>query len=108
VIDATGSMGSYIADAKKTVEEIINSTEKSLMTDYPETYKTLLSFGIVAYRDHPPQDNSFVTKKQDFSNSETAKAFLSVLSAEGGGDFPEAAMDGMYVAANELKWREKN
>jgi hypothetical protein len=55
----------------------------------------VLRFGIVAYRDHPPQDLSFVTMVNDLDNKEAAIEFLNDLVAEGGGDYPEAVLDGL-------------
>jgi cell division septation protein DedD len=72
-----------------------SSTKENLMQSFPDTYKDLLKFGIVAYRDHPPEDTSFVTQIHQFNNHEKAESYLSTLQANGGGDFPEAAMDGL-------------
>ena len=61
---------------------------------------------IVAYRDHPGQDNSYVTKTLPFT-SETSElhSFLDNLRAGGGGDGPEAVIAGMAVALGDLQWR---
>ena len=108
VIDTTGSMSYYINEAKNSIQEIINSTESSLREIYPDIYNDILKFSVIAYRDHPPQDNTYITKELDFTSSQEAKKFVEKLSANGGGDFPEAVMDGLYSAANKIKWREKS
>lgn len=60
---------------------------------------------IVAYRDHPPQDHSYVTKILPFTSSiPSVKEFLGTLYASGGGDGPEAVTAGM-LAALEGAWR---
>lgn len=61
---------------------------------------------MVAYRDHPPQDSTFVTKLYDFTNHKPRmQSYLDSLSASGGGDGPEAVTAGLYKAEN-LAWRQ--
>jgi hypothetical protein len=44
---------------------------------------------LVEYRDHPPQDASFVTRTHDFTSSvSTMKTWLDNCMASGGGDCP--------------------
>ena len=107
VIDATGSMGTYIEEAKQSIRDIINSTLKDLKEAFPENYNDKLKFSIVSYRDHPPQDSTFVTDKIDFTTSDKAIAYLENLSANGGGDFPEAVMDGMNEGIFGISWRKE-
>merc|ERR1719420_755460 len=96
-MDCTGSMGSYIQAAKKNIEAIAAKLVQS------EGYD--LRFALVAYRDHPPQDMSYVTKKFAFTNSvEQMKRDLATLSAKGGGDGPEAVAAGLK-ATLESEWR---
>jgi hypothetical protein len=53
-------------------------------------------FGLVTYRDHPPQDTSYVTQVFPFtSDIMTATANVSTMVASGGGDGPEALADAM-------------
>lgn len=104
VIDSTGSMISYINGAKHSIKEIMNQSQirfKKYKAD-----ESMLRFGIVAYRDHPPQESSWVTKLQDFTDFSTAHNFLENLSASGGGDPPEAVLDGLDEAVNKLTWNE--
>ncbi len=54
-----------------------------------------MKFGFVAYRDHPPEDLTYVTKYYDLSESEEIYSFINSLQANGGGDVPEAVMDGL-------------
>jgi len=61
----------------------------------------------VEYRDHPPQDETFVTKKHDFTDSvKEMKNWLEGCSAQGGGDAPEAVADALHDILH-LNWREK-
>nr|XP_022308187.1 uncharacterized protein LOC111114190 [Crassostrea virginica] len=96
-MDCTGSMGSYIASAKENIEAIVQKISTSGISS--------IRFGLVEYRDHPPQDNSFVTRKHDFtSDVSTIKSWLTTCSAEGGGDTPEAVADALYDILN-MSWR---
>ena len=96
-MDCTGSMGSYIQAAKKNIEAIV---EKLVCA---EGYD--LRFALVAYRDHPPQDQTYVTKLFPFTNDVAQmKANLSTLSAQGGGDGPEAVAAGLK-ATLDSEWR---
>ena len=65
-----------------------------------------MRFGLFAYRDHPPQELTYVTKVFDFVSNTTAMSKnLATLSAHGGGDGPEALTAGLHAAKN-LTWRE--
>jgi hypothetical protein len=105
VIDSTGSMGSYIEGAKESLRTIINDAKKSLSK--LNAGEDSLKFAIVAYRDHPPQDNTYVTSICDFCSSTEAESFLTKITAGGGGDHPEAVMDGLHDALYKTTWREK-
>jgi hypothetical protein len=68
-----------------------------------------LRFGVVAFRDHPPQDSSFVTKvltpRPGFSPEQVdfvadpgiVANVLNTLTASGGGDGPEASTDALQL-----------
>ena len=61
---------------------------------------------MVEYRDHPPEDTTFVVRVHDFTESvKEMKSWLEECKADGGGDLPEAVADGLQ-AAHELTWRE--
>ena len=97
-MDVTGSMGSYIAAAKQGIQRI---TERLAQA---EGYD--LRYGLVAYRDHPPQDSSFVTKVFPFTHElSVMHQQLSTLSANGGGDGPEAVAAALK-ATLDAEWRE--
>lgn len=97
VVDNTGSMGSYIDVTKRKILEIIRTIKK-------EELCHRLRVGLVSYRDHPPEDNSFVTQKYELT-SDTSKIEQNVMqmSADGGGDGPEAVDDAMD-AANRMEF----
>ncbi|GAA6037465.1 hypothetical protein JCM8097_008201 [Rhodosporidiobolus ruineniae] len=101
ILDCTGSMGSYIHSATKNIELICENIVQSGSLPSPEC----LRLGLIGYRDHPPQDNSFVTKSFAFTSSvPTMKEQLKTLYASGGGDGPEAVTAGIK-AALDLDWR---
>ena len=98
VIDGTVSMATEIKKTRISVGQFIDK------------YKQLAhnsEFRVVIYRDHCdkrviekfPYDNKFTTKHTDI------QAFLSSVQAVGGGDFPEASLDGLATAATESKWK---
>jgi len=54
-------------------------------------------FALVAYRDHPPQDVSYVTQVHTFTdNLAVMKSYVDTMFASGGGDGPESVTDGLY------------
>jgi len=85
VIDCTGSMSEHIAAAKNSLIDIAARFEQQ----FPGEGR--LRIGVIAYRDHPPQDVSYITKIYALSTDISAvRAFVSELRAAGGGDGPEA------------------
>src|SRR6266850_124472 len=97
VIDATGSMALYIAEARRYAAEVAVKLAKDNDLD--------IRFGVVAYRDHPPQDNTFVTSStKGFGDAAQLQDALSRLGASGGGDRPEAVWDGVAEAI-KFDWR---
>lgn len=106
VIDSTGSMMSYINGAKESIKEIM--TQSQIRFKNLKAEENLLKFAVVAYRDHEPQDSTFVTKTQNFSSYSEIISFLDTLVASGGGDPPEAVLDGLNEAVNNLSWRDES
>jgi len=102
IVDATGSMGTYIKGAIECIRNVIKDAQKSL--EKIGGKEESLRFSIVAYRDHPPQDNTWVTNVCDFTDSIHADKFLSTIQASGGGDAPEAVLDGLNEGINNVKW----
>jgi len=88
VVDCTGSMSAYIANAQSSIKSIISEIQASEKVD--------VRFALVEYRDHPPEESSFVTRVHDFTDSiKTAQEYVDVMSAEGGGDWPECISCGL-------------
>jgi hypothetical protein len=63
-----------------------------------------LRLGLVTFRDHPPQDESFVTRVVPLTeNIEEIREGVERMRASGGGDGPEAVTDGLMELLN-LDW----
>lgn len=99
VVDTTASMGTFVNEAKKHMTNILKEMTKAVDID--------IRVGVVEYRDHPPEENSFVTKVHRFTpNLDNANKTISKLEIRGGGDGPEAVLDGIIDAVKKLKWRK--
>ena len=99
-MDCTGSMGSYIENARNSIRTIVEEIVASEKSD--------VRLALVEYRDHPPQERTFVTRTHDFTPSiKETKNWLDACSANGGGDAPEAVADGLHDTL-KLSWREKS
>jgi hypothetical protein len=93
-------MATYITAAKDTCKSLIASiTKDSMVKD--------VKFAFVAYRDHPPEDKTFVTKVEPLCNQDAILAFIAGMNADGGGDGPEAVLDGLNdsVRSDLIGWR---
>lgn len=99
LMDCTGSMGSYINAAKQSIQAIISRIIQQANAD--------VRLGLIAYRDHPPQDMTYVTKIFEFTRDiAIMQSNLDTLSAAGGGDGPEAVTAALFAAEN-LPFREE-
>jgi hypothetical protein len=86
-VDATGSMGSELAQVQSTIVSIIEKIQNKVRTE-----GITLRFAVVAYRDHC---DSNLLDRHDFTDAHDTIEFVKKLSANGGGDEPEAAHDGL-------------
>ncbi|CAF4400613.1 unnamed protein product, partial [Adineta steineri] len=88
-MDCTESMAPYIESAKNNIRAIFEEIVTSEKSD--------IRLAFVEYRDHPPEDTTFVTRVHNFTNSvDEMKNWLDVCQADGGGDTPEAVADGLH------------
>ncbi|KAJ2919164.1 hypothetical protein MD484_g1245, partial [Candolleomyces efflorescens] len=100
--DCTGSQGSYISSATKNIEQICAHIFESGKLQSRED----LRVGLVAFRDHPPQDHTYITKNFGFSSDiGQVKRDLTTLYASGGGDGPEAVTAALADAL-QMDWRQ--
>lgn len=102
VQDCTGSQGSYISSATRNIEQICAHIFESGRLQSQED----LRVGLVAFRDHPPQDHTYITKNFGFSSDiSQVHRDLSTLYASGGGDGPEAVTAALAEAL-QMDWRQ--
>ena len=92
-------MGTYIKMVKKTVKRLISVTKPFLKNN-----KDGIQFSVISYKDHC---DSPVVESKNFCNSDEARSFLKDLKAFGGGDYPEAMLDGLHEGAKQ-SWRNKS
>ena len=93
-------MSSYLAKTKDVVKQLIEKIRNKVVGETID-----VKFGFVCYRDHPPQDSSYVIKTKELCDQQEILDFIFKQEAQGGGDFPEAVMDGLWEAATNIKWR---
>ena len=60
VVDCTGSMGSYISQTQRNITFIAETISRTAFN---------VRFALVEYRDHPPQDQTYVSRNHDFTSS---------------------------------------
>jgi len=95
VVDTTGSMGDEIAFLQR---ELIGITR----TAARKAPGVSIRYGLVAYRD---QGDDYVVKTYGFTDdSATMAGWLRGLSADGGGDYPEAAAAALQAGVG-FDWR---
>ncbi|MEM7318708.1 MAG: vWA domain-containing protein, partial [Pseudomonadota bacterium] len=98
VVDTTGSMADEIAFLNKELIGITRAAARNVPG-------LSVRYGLVAYRDNGDlyvvRNSGFTTKPDDMTRR------LRALSANGGGDYPEAAAAAM-AAGVDLNWRRGN
>jgi von Willebrand factor type A domain len=98
VVDTTGSMGPFIQQARAQLLGVVEALSQRDGLD--------VRIGVVEYRDHPPQEASFVTRGYGFTpDRKQVQRVIEQLQPAGGGDAPEAVFDGVRAACDKLEWR---
>lgn len=98
VVDTTGSMKDDIRAVKDSLSDIVDQVTR-------RTKDLEIRFGVVSYRDHPPQDRTYVTQVEDFDNRvKRVQKRIAALKPSEGGDTPEAVADGLHDARVKLSW----
>lgn len=98
LVDATASMGPYIEQVRARLLELVTALRAAPLC-------RSLRLGLVTYRDHPPQELSFVSRALPLTDDiARVHAEVQALSASGGGDGPEAVTDGLFDVVR-LAWR---
>ncbi|OJA13165.1 hypothetical protein AZE42_06218 [Rhizopogon vesiculosus] len=103
--DLTGSQQPYIDNVKASINTICSEIRRSdcMKSSRPGD----LRVAFIGFRDHPPQDQSFVTRDWDFASDITQiyANLGSLPGAEGGGDGPEAVTAALDRALR-MRWRD--
>ena len=97
VIDGTVSMATEIKKTRISVGQFIDKYQE--LAQAPE-------FKVVIYRDHCDKHviETFPKHKKFTTQHNAVQEFLSSVQAVGGGDYPEAVLDGLATAATESNW----
>jgi len=100
LVDETGSMGAFIHEVQQHLLAIIDALRAAPLCKN-------LRLGLVSYRDHPPQDQSFVSRVVPLTDDVAAvRTGVERMQAQGGGDGPESVTDGLYDLVR-LDWRPR-
>lgn len=66
---------------------LIQTSIRSIVKDISELEKCSVRFGLVCYRDHPPQDNTYVVKTFNFTDDmNEMQKNVNTMQADGGYD----------------------
>jgi len=96
--DCTGSMSSYLKSAQDNIRKI--STDI-----HAKAGNCNVRYALVKYRDHPPQDSTFITEVFPFTGKiDVMKGNIDTMAAAGGGDGPEAVAAALHEV-EQLEWR---
>ena len=98
IVDATGSMASYIQAAKEETQNI----SEDLRQAYPEM---MFKYGYIFYRD-PIDSKSDIHETIDLTdNVNSLPGKISKIKAYGGGDEPEDWVGAYKIANEKISWR---
>lgn len=100
ILDVTGSMGGLILDAQRRM--------KDMLKKLTEDYNLDLKVGLSLYRDHPSQESTFVTTIFNLVEVDKIKGIIDQVTVSGGGDEPEAVIDGIIDGVEAMSWRDSS
>ena len=109
LVDTTASMNCYLKGIKKVMKKIIWDIEKCL-SQFIFDEIDVLKVGLVTYKDHDDEDKLYLTNI-DINLTENLKEVINKImgiKCSGGRDDPEAVLDGINVAINDVSWREES
>ena len=97
LVDTTGSMGTAVHAAALAIEHASHDIEEA-------SGSADVRLAVMEYKD---EGDEFVTKKHvDFTKKfDKVRATLAGLESGGGGDLPEAVVQAVHAALDELRWR---
>jgi hypothetical protein len=95
VLDTTGSMSGELAEAQERLQQLALALATARAGER-------VRFGVVAFRD---RGDDYVTRRSPLSaDLADTTSFLSLLSADGGGDGPESVLAALATALRDLDW----
>ncbi|KAL4466307.1 hypothetical protein ABPG72_022103 [Tetrahymena utriculariae] len=98
-IDTTGSMQWAMTQVSEAVNNIVDKFQG----------KADIKYSIVSYRDHPPEEQSYIYKiDSQFTDKQNILSVLSKIEVHGGSDGPEAVMDGLFYTITQINWRDNS
>jgi len=98
MLDTTGSMGDELTKVQSTIDSIAQRIDAF-------TPRPSIRYGLVAYRD---EGDAYVTRPFPFTDDlATFRGRLNELSADGGGDTPEAVDEALYESVVRADWRDE-
>jgi hypothetical protein len=98
ISDITGSMSGFITEAQNKMKNILSQLTSEFNVD--------TKVGLSLYRDHPSQGDSFVTVTFDLMEINMIQEKIDQIIVGGGGDYPEAVLDGIIEGIKSMSWRE--
>jgi hypothetical protein len=94
LVDTTGSMGDEIDRLRTSLDDIARQIDA-----LPQ--RPIVRYGLTIYRDH---GDAYLSRTNDFTDLKTFREELSKVSADGGGDTPEALDEAFHGAVNGPAW----
>ena len=70
VVDCTGSMTNYITQAQQSIHNIVTDISRAAYD---------VRFALIEYRDHPPQEDSFIIRSIPFTNRSRIRGLFCCL-----------------------------
>ena len=109
LVDTTGSMNPYLKEIKHFLRKLLCDVRKTV-SNLPSEEVEILKVGLVTYRDHDQEKISYVSRVNVDLTSDTSliRREIMNMTTSGGGDEPEAVLDGINEAINNISWREKS
>lgn len=109
LVDTTASMNCYLKGIKRVMRKIIWDVKRCL-SQFIFDEIDVLKVGLVTYKDHEDKEKYYLTKI-DIDLTGDLKGVINKiieLKCSGGGDEPEAVLDGLNVAVNDVGWRDES
>ena len=109
LVDTTASMNCYLKGIKRVMRKIIWDVEKCL-SQFIIDEIDVLKVGLVTYKDHDNENKLYLTNI-DIDLTDNLKEVINKiieLKCSGGRDEPEAVLDGLNEAVNNVSWREES